>query len=96
MNKNKIEDTINKIEKDNNILTKYENITILHKIINDEEEKIDKLYDKIERITETKYDDMDLDKIISKFNKSDNLEKKIKYYHAISNKIDKIVNTINN
>tara|TARA_Y100000590_G_C15733267_1_gene1017788 strand:+ start:2523 stop:2813 length:291 start_codon:yes stop_codon:yes gene_type:complete len=96
MEQKSIETKIMEIENENDIQLKYENITKLHKIIDKEEKKLENLNDKIERNTKSKYDDMDLDKIISKFNKTDNIEKKIKYYHSISNKIDEIINTINN
>ena len=95
MDKNKIESTINEIDEEKNIQIKYENIIKLHKMIDKEGEKLEKLNEKIERIETTKYDNMDLDKIISKFNKTECINKKIKYYYAISNKIDNIINTIN-
>lgn len=96
MESKSIETKINEIENENDIELKYENIRKLHKMIDKEEKKLEDLNDKIERNTKSKYDNMDLDKIINKFNKTDNLEKKIKYYHSISNKIDEIINTINN
>ena len=96
MESKSIETKINEIESEKDIQIKYENIRKLHNMIEKEEEKLEKLNEKIERNVKSKYDDMDLDKIILKFNKTENLEKKIKYYHSISNKIDEIINTINN
>jgi hypothetical protein len=96
MESKSIETKINEIENENDIELKYENIRKLHKMIEKEEKQLENLNEKIERNIKSKYDDMDLDKIISKFNKTDNLDKKIKYYHSISNKIDEIINTINN
>lgn len=91
-----IDNQINEIENENNINLKYENIIKLHKMIEDEELKLEKISNSIDRNISTKYDNMELNKIISKFDKTDNIEKKIKYYHSISNKIDDIINTINN
>lgn len=91
-----IDNQINEIENENNINLKYENIIKLHKIIDNEEETLEKISNSIDRNISTKYDNMELNKIISKFDKTDNIEKKIKYYHSISNKIDDIINTINN
>tara|TARA_B100001121_G_C18690877_1_gene622964 strand:+ start:899 stop:1189 length:291 start_codon:yes stop_codon:yes gene_type:complete len=96
MEQKSINTKIIEIDNETDIQLKYENITKLHKMIDKEEKKLEDLNDKIERNTKSKYDNMDLDKIINKFNKTDNLEKKIKYYHSISNKIDEIINTINN
>ena len=96
MEQKNINTTITEIDNEEDIQLKYENIIKLHNMIDKEEEKLEKLNQKIERCIPSKYDDMNLDKIISKFNKTDNLEKKIKYYHSISNKINDIINTINN
>lgn len=96
MELNKINTVINQIDSENNIQLKYENIIKLHKMIDNEEDELEKLTHSIDRNISTKYDNMELDKIISKFNKTDNIGKKIKYYHSISNKIDEIINTINN
>ena len=96
MEQKSINTKIIEIDNETDIQLKYENITKLHKMIDKEEKKLEDLNDKIERNTKSKYDNMDLDKIINKFNKTDHLEKKIKYYHSISNKIDEIINTINN
>ena len=93
---NTIELKINEIDNEEDIISKYSKIITLHKIIDDEEKKIDKLNEKINRNVKSKYDDMDLEKIISKFEKTDNIEKRIKYYHSISNKINDIIDTINN
>ena len=95
MEQKSIENKINEIDNENDIQLKYENIIKLHKLIEKEENKLEKLNDKIERNIKSKYDDLELETIISKFNKTDNIEKKIKYYHSISNKIDNIINTIN-
>tara|TARA_Y100001980_G_C14471744_1_gene251791 strand:- start:52 stop:336 length:285 start_codon:yes stop_codon:yes gene_type:complete len=93
---NTIELKINEIDNEEDIISKYSKIIKLHKIIDNEEKKLDKLNEKINRNVKSKYDDMDLEKIISKFEKTDNIEKRIKYYHSISNKINDIINTINN
>ena len=93
---NTIELKINEIDNEEDIISKYSKIIKLHKIIDDEEEKLDKLNEKINRNVKSKYDNMDLEKIVSKFEKTDNIEKRIKYYHSISNKINDIINTINN
>ena len=95
MEQKSIETKITEIDNENDIQLKYENIIKLHKMIEKEETKLEKLNDKIERNVKSKYDDLELETIISKFNKTDNIEKKIKYYHSISNKIDDIINTIN-
>ena len=97
-NKNIIE-KISQIENENNIELKYKNITKLHKLIDKEENKLNGLLEELERPSLTnssKYDDCDLEQIISKFEKTDNINKKIKYYHCISNKINEIINVINN
>jgi len=96
MKQKSIETKINEIDNENDIKLKYENITKLHKMIDKEEDNLEKLNNKIERNVKSKYDNLELETIISKFNKTDNIEKKIKYYHSISNKIDDIINTINN
>ena len=93
---NTIELKINEIDNEEDIISKYSKIIKLHKIIDNEEKKLDKLNEKINRNVKSKYDDMELEKIISKFEKTDNIEKRIKYYHSISNKINDIINTINN
>ena len=87
---------MNEIDNEIDIQLKYENIIKLHKMIESEENKLEILNNKIERNIKSKYDDHDLDKIITKFDKTTNLQKKIKYYHSISNKIDEIINNINN
>ena len=87
---NTIELKINEIDNEEDIISKYSKIIKLHKIIDDEEEKLDKLNEKINRNVKSKYDNMDLEKIVSKFEKTDNIEKRIKYYHSISNKITHI------
>ena len=91
-----IKTKIIEIDNETNIHLKYKNIENLHKIIKNEEEKLEKLNDCVERNIKSKYDNIDLEKIILKFNKTNNLEKKIKYYHSISNKIDDIIISINN
>ena len=93
---NTVDLKINEIDNQKDIISKYSKIIKLHKIIDNEEKKLDKLNEKINRNVKSKYDDMDLEKIISKFEKTDNIEKRIKYYHSISNKINDIINTINN
>ena len=60
---NTIELKINEIDNEEDIISKYSKIITLHKII-DDEEKIDKLNEKINRNVKSKYDDMDLEKII--------------------------------
>ena len=47
-------------------------------MIDNEEKKLENLNHKIERNEKSKYDDMELDKIISKFDKTNNLKKKMK------------------
>jgi len=87
---------INNIENEDNILIKYKNINKLHEIINNEEKKLEKLSKKLDDSITSKYNDLDLDQIISKFDKTQSLEKKIKYYHSISYKINNIIDNINN
>lgn len=96
MEQKSIQIKMNEIDNENDIQLKYENIINLHKMIDSEENKLEILNEKIERNVKSKYDDLDLDKIIYKFDKTSSLEKKIKYYHSISNKIDEIINNINN
>ena len=96
MEQKQIINKILEIENEDNISIKYKNITKLHNMIDKEEKKLEKLLEKIERVEESKYDNMELEQILSKFEKSDNIEKKVKYYHSISNKIDNIINVINN
>jgi len=96
MEKTNIQNKVIEIDNENNISLKYEHITKLHDMINKEESKLEKLGEKLEKQCETKYDDMGLEQIIKKFEKTDNLDKKIKYYHSISNKIDGIINSISN
>ena len=96
MEQKQIVNKILEIENEDNISIKYENIIKLHNMIDKEEKKLDKLIEKIERPVESKYDNLELDQILSKFEKTDNIEKKVKYYHSISNKIDQIINVINN
>ena len=85
---------INEIENEDNINIKYKNIAKLHKMIEKDEKKLEKYNKKLDNIEPTKYDDYELDDIISKFEESKNLDKKIKYYHAISNKIDNLIDKI--
>lgn len=96
MEQKQIVNKILEIENEDNISAKYENIVKLHNMIDKEEKKLEKLIEKIERPVESKYDNLELDQILSKFEKTDNIEKKVKYYHSISNKIDQIINVINN
>lgn len=96
MEKTNIQNKVIEIDNENNISLKYEHITKLHDMINKEELKLEKLGEKLEKQCETKYDDMELEQIIKKFEKTDNLDKKIKYYHSISNQIDSIINSISN
>lgn len=96
MEKTNIQNKVIEIDNENNISLKYEHITKLHDMINKEELKLEKLSEQLEKQCETKYDDMDLQQIIKRFEKTDNLDKKIKYYHSISNKIDRIINSISN
>lgn len=91
---NKIESKMIDIDNENDIKTKYENIIKLQNMIENEENKIDKLYQKLENSADSKYDDLELEQIILKFNKTDNIEKRIKYYYSISNKIDNIIRNI--
>ena len=93
LNKN-ITKQITEIENEDNINIKFESINKLHKIIDKEETKLEKYLEKLNRSSATKYDDLEFDQLTSKFDKSDNLEKKIKYYFAISNKIDSIIDNI--
>jgi hypothetical protein len=96
MEKTNIQNKVIEIDNENNISLKYEHITKLHDMINKEELKLEKFSEKLEKQCETKYDDMELEQIIKKFEKTDNIDKKIKYYHSISNQIDSIINSISN
>ena len=90
-----LNDTILEIENEKDLLSKFENIKKLHKLIEKEENKLNKLSSKIDNNTKSKYDDLDLDQLIKKLENSENLDKKVKYYHSLCNKIDSIISEIN-
>ena len=73
MEQKQIVNKILEIENEDNISIKYENIIKLHNMIDKEEKKLEKLIEKIERPVESKYDNLELDQILSKFEKTDNI-----------------------
>jgi len=96
-NNEKINKQIRDIENEDNINSKLKFISKLHKLIDKEQNKLNVLSNNLESKvleSDTKYDDMKLEDLISKFEKSNNFDKKIKYYHAICNNIDNIIESI--
>ena len=90
----KIKSKMEDIESENNIIKRYEMINSLHELIKEEESKLNNFYEKLDNIEENKYSDVEIDKLMSKLDKTDNLEKKIKYFHSLSTKIDNIIKSI--
>lgn len=92
---------IEDIENENNIDLKLKMILKLHNNIDKESNKLKKLLDKLDNSenakykTNSKYDKMDIDELIEKINSSEDIDKKIKVFYSLSNKIDSNIENIN-
>lgn len=85
---------IENIENENNIDLKLKMILKLHNSIDKENSKLKKLLDKLNDIentkykTNSKYDKMCIDELVDKINNTEEIDKKIKIFYSLSNKID--------
>ena len=92
---------IENIENENNIDLKLKMILKLHNNIDKENSKLKKLLDKLDDTditkykTNSKYDKMDIDELVDKINNTEEIDKKIKIFYSLSNKIDCNIENIN-
>lgn len=89
---------IENIENENDIDLKLKMILKLHNNIDKESTKLNKLLQKLDDTnykTNSKYDKMGIEELIEKINNTEEIEKKIKIYFSLSNKIDSYIENIN-